>query len=281
VPPRLLLNPGRSASVTASAASAESGARRLHRRLPGYAATPLLDMPALAERVGVGRVLVKAEVERFGLPSFKVLGASWAVYRVLCERLSGEPEWSGVEDLAAVVAAELGLLHLVAATDGNHGRAVAHMARLLGLGATILVPDGTVAARIDGIAGEGADVVVVHGSYDDAVAISASMASERNLVVSDTSWPGYEDPPRWVIEGYSTIFAELAEQLPALGLAVDRIDVAVVPSGSGPWARPRPSTSVARPSSGWNRSRRPVSWRRSRRGRWSRSRARTGRSWPG
>jgi diaminopropionate ammonia-lyase len=181
--------------------------------------------------VGVGRVVAKAEVERFGLPSFKVLGASWATYRLLSQRMGGEPAWSTVEELAAVVARELGPLRLVAATDGNHGRAVAHMARLLGLSATILVPAGTAAARIDGIAGEGADVEVVDGTYDDAVAASAALASDRVLVVSDTSWPGYQDAPRWVIEGYSTIFAELAEQLPALG--VDDVDVVMVPLGVG------------------------------------------------
>lgn len=196
--------------------------------------TPLVEMPGLAERAGVGRVLVKAEVERLGLPSFKVLGASWATYRLLTERLGAEPEWSTVDELAEVVAAKLGPLRLVAATDGNHGRAVAHIARLLGLDATIMVPAGTAAARIDAIAGEGAEVVVVDGTYDDAVAASAALASDTNVVVSDTSWPGYDRPPRWVIEGYSTIFDELAEQLPALGIAgVDELDVVMVPVGVG------------------------------------------------
>jgi diaminopropionate ammonia-lyase len=203
-----------------------------HRRLPGYAPTPLRDEPALAAATGVGRVLVKDESSRMGLPAFKILGASWATYRVLCERLGREPEWATVDDLAAVVAAELGPLRLVAATDGNHGRAVARMAKLLGLRATILVPDGTAAARIDGIASEGAEVVVSPGSYDDAVAESAAMAGERDLVISDTSWPGYEDPPRWVIEGYATIFAEIDAQLAELS-GGPVIDVAVVPLGVG------------------------------------------------
>jgi diaminopropionate ammonia-lyase len=198
-----------------------------HRRLPGYAPTPVHDLPGLAAAAGVGRVLVKDESSRLGLPAFKVLGASWATYRVLCEQLGGEPAWSSPSDLAAVVASSLGPLRLVAATDGNHGRAVAHMAALLGLGATILVPEGTAAARIDGIASEGAEVVVAPGTYDDAVVLAAGMADERTLVVSDTSWPGYEDVPRRVIEGYATIFAELADQVP------EPIDVVVVPLGVG------------------------------------------------
>ena len=202
-----------------------------HRRLPGYAPSPLRDVPALAAPCKVGRVLVKDESRRLGLPSFKVLGASWAVYRVLCERLGGEPAWETPADLAAVVAAELGPLELVAATDGNHGRAVAHMARLLGLGATVLVPDGTAVARIAGIESEGAQVMVIPGTYDDAVAESAAMASDTRLVVSDTSWPGYEGPPRWVIEGYSTIFTEVEEQLAGLGVAAP--DLVSIPVGVG------------------------------------------------
>jgi len=219
-------------------ASARPGpeVQAFHRRLPGYAPTPLHDTPVLAEAAGVGRVLVKDESSRMGLPAFKILGASWATYRVLCDRLvaagvEGEPLWDTLPDLAAMVARQLGPLRLVAATDGNHGRAVARMAKLLGLSATILVPDGTAPARIAGIAAEGADVTVVPGSYDDAVAESAALATERDLVISDTSWPGYEDPPRRVIEGYATIFAELEAQLGTLDAPVP--DLVVVPLGVG------------------------------------------------
>jgi diaminopropionate ammonia-lyase len=207
-----------------------------HRRLPGYGPTPVRDMPALAEAAAVARVLVKDESSRMGLPAFKILGASWATYRVLCERLAAsgveaDPQWDTLPDLSAMVARHLGPLRLVAATDGNHGRAVARMARLLGLSATVLVPDGTAPARIGGIAAEGAEVTVVPGTYDDAVAESAAMAGERDLVISDTSWPGYEDPPRWVIEGYATIFAELEGQLAALDAPAP--DLVMVPLGVG------------------------------------------------
>jgi diaminopropionate ammonia-lyase len=208
-----------------------------HQRLPGYAATPLRDVTALAAACGVGRVLVKDESSRLGLPAFKILGASWATYRVLCGRLGEEPSWSTLDDLAKIVADRLGSLRLVAATDGNHGRAVARMAKLLGLSATIVVPDGTADARIDGIASEGAEVIVAAGTYDDAVSLSAEMAGDRDLVISDTSWPGYEDPPRWVIEGYATIFAEIKAALGAGGvdspgdLATGAPDVVVTDGG--------------------------------------------------
>jgi diaminopropionate ammonia-lyase len=198
-----------------------------HRTLPGYAPTPLRDMPALAELAGVGRVLVKDESSRLGLPAFKVLGASWATVRLVAERLGGDAAWGSLDDLGATVAEQLGALRLAAATDGNHGRAVAHMARLLGAAATIAVPEGTAQARIDGIASEGAEVIVCPGTYEDAVTLVAGMASDTTLVVSDTSWPGYQDVPRRVIEGYSTIFAEIEDQ------AGGTLDMAVVPLGVG------------------------------------------------
>jgi diaminopropionate ammonia-lyase len=184
-----------------------------HRRLPGYAPTPLVDAPGLAARLGVAKVWVKDESSRLGLPAFKILGASWATYKAL-EQHQGHTfaPWRTLGELASQLAA-LRPLRLAAATDGNHGRAVAHMARLLGLGARIFVPAGTAEARIRAIEGEGAEVIVVDGTYDDAVALSAAEAGPNCLVISDTSWPGYESVPRDVIEGYATIFAEVDDEL--------------------------------------------------------------------
>jgi diaminopropionate ammonia-lyase len=180
-----------------------------HRGMDGYAPSELRDAPELAEAMGVRRVLLKVETERFGLPAFKILGASWAAERLLADR-----------DVEGIT--------LVTATDGNHGRAVARVARMRGLAAHILVPAGTAQARIDGIAGEGAHVEVVDGSYDQAVAKAAGMADDTHVVVSDTSWPGYEDVPRWVVEGYETIFREADEQLGG-----ELPDAALIPIGVG------------------------------------------------
>ncbi len=218
-----------------------------HRRLPGYQPTPLIDAPELARMLGIGQVLVKDESNRLGLPAFKILGASWAVYRALEKRAAeategraGKPghcfasdtaagpghaevcpsgvfePWSTVEELAKRLAL-LKPLTLVTATDGNHGRGVAHVAALFGFGARIFVPAGTAQARIDGITSEGAIVQVVDGTYDDAVACAAREANEHCLVISDTSWPGYEEIPRWVMEGYSTILWEIDDELARRG----------------------------------------------------------------
>jgi diaminopropionate ammonia-lyase len=200
------INTHRSGAFAASAPDASPG---FHRGMDGYAPSELRDAPELAEALGVRRDVLKVETERFGLPAFKILGASWAAERLLEGR-------------------DLESMTLVTATDGNHGRAVARVARMRGIAAHILVPAGTAQARIDGIASEGAHVEVVDGSYDEAVAQAAGMADDTHIVLSDTSWPGYEDVPRWVVEGYETIFREADEQL-----AGEPPDVAFIPIGVG------------------------------------------------
>lgn len=213
--PRFFSNEG--AAAFAVAASEERAPREFHRRLPGYAPTPLIELPELARRLGIGQLLVKNESSRLGLPAFKILGASWAVYRALEKHLGRSLEpWQTLDELKAILAPARPLAFSTA-TDGNHGRAVAHMAALLGCEAQIYVPTGTAQARIDGIASEGARIEVVRGSYDEAVARAAEDAGARCLVISDTSWPGYEEIPRWVMEGYSTIFAEIDEELARRG----------------------------------------------------------------
>ncbi|MCO5177525.1 MAG: diaminopropionate ammonia-lyase [Thermomicrobiales bacterium] len=179
-----------------------------HRALAGYAPSRLAEAPHAAAALGIGRLLVKDESSRLGLPAFKILGAAWAIYRALEARLGGFAPWESLDDIAAQIA-PLGNLTLVAATDGNHGRAVARMAALLGLSSRIYVPDDMVHARRDAIASEGAEVVVFHGTYDEAVSRSAEDADDTHLVISDTSWPGYQDDRPGVIDGYSTILWEV------------------------------------------------------------------------
>jgi diaminopropionate ammonia-lyase len=205
----------------------------LHQRLPGYTPTPLVAAPQLAAQLGLAEIWVKDESCRMGLPAFKILGASWASYRAL-ERHARQQQlpigsWESLAQLAEQLA-PLRPLSLVAATDGNHGRAVAWLARQLGFAAHILVPQGTAPARIAALQGEGAQVTLVAGSYDDAVARSARLAGPRALVISDTSWPGYETVPRDVIAGYSTIFWEIdaaleQRRMPAPDLVVVQMGV--------------------------------------------------------
>ncbi|MET7639973.1 diaminopropionate ammonia-lyase [Streptomyces sp. NPDC005438] len=200
-----------------------------HRSLPGYAPTPLTSLPALAERLGVGMVLVKDESRRLGLPAFKILGASYAIARALSARL-GVDEALPLEVLRDRLRTVEGL-SLVAATDGNHGCAVAHVAGLLGLAATIYVPPGVSAPAKAAIASEGAELVELDLPYDAVVAHADRRAGGDALLIQDTSWQGYENVPQWIVDGYATLVREIDEQLAATG--TDRLDLLVVPAGVG------------------------------------------------
>lgn len=138
--------------------------RDFHRTLPGYAPTPLREVPVLAHELGVGRLHVKDEAARLGLPAFKILGVSWACHQVVQRR-------PGVE--------------LVTATDGNHGRAVARMARRLGSPATAFVPGVMLDRTSELIESEGAHVRRVAGDYDVAVAEGAEYAELHNGIGED------------------------------------------------------------------------------------------------
>jgi len=215
-------------------AAAPAEALAFHAGLPGYAATRLAELPALARELDVARLFVKDESARLGLPAFKALGAYWAIAQVLAAR-AGLP---GRLTLGALRAAAAGQhLTLITATDGNHGRAVARFAALLGLRAHVLVPQAVPAPAVAQIAAEGATVTTVAGSYDDAVARGARVAAgDRNTVlVQDMAWPGYADVPARIVEGYGTMLAEVDAQLAAAGAA--RPDLVVVPAGVGSLAQ--------------------------------------------
>jgi len=194
--------------------------RGFHRQLPGYQISPLKNLPNLAATLGLGGIWVKDESQRMALNSFKILGGSYAIYRVV-KRLLGlqEEELSFDELTSSAVRARLGDLVFTAATDGNHGRGVAWAADAMNLRSVIYVHSGTSKARIDAIASSGAEVRVVEGTYDDAVRQASQDAALNGWqVVSDTSWEGYEDVPRWVMQGYSTMWSEIQEQLAAQGI---------------------------------------------------------------
>ena len=205
-----------------------------HAGLPGYLPTPLVDLPALAAELGVARVLVKDESSRLGLPAFKILGASGAIARLLARRagLDGAPALAELKHAAAGRG-----LTLVTATDGNHGRAVARMAGMLGLDAYVIVPRGVPAHAASAIAAEGARVTRVDGTYDQAVRRAAAYAASRPdaELVQDLAWPGYEEVPGWIVEGYATLLHEIDAELAARGLA--QPGMIVVPAGVGSLAQ--------------------------------------------
>ena len=197
-----------------------AGVAGFHRSLPGYAMTRLVPVPGLARELGVRSVFVKEEASRLGLPAFKVLGASYAVSRALSERYgAGGGRALPLDELRAAAAGH-DPVELIAATDGNHGRAVAHFARLLGLPSRIFFAAGISAAASSAIAAEASEAVELDRPYDDVVLAArqaAASAGDAALLIQDTSWPGYEQIPQWITDGYATLFHEAGEQLAAAG----------------------------------------------------------------
>ncbi len=182
----------------------------------GYAPTPLRDLAAIASGAGLGLVRLKDEADRFGLGSFKALGGAYAVAGILANELAraGVAPAACSADLAAGrFAAATRALTVCCATDGNHGRSVAWGAQRFGCRCVIFVHQTVSQGRVDAIARYGAEVRRVGGTYDDAVREAARLAeAEGWFVVSDTSWPGYAEVPRDVMQGYRLMADEAADQ---------------------------------------------------------------------
>ncbi|KAI4127227.1 MAG: hypothetical protein LQ347_004686 [Umbilicaria vellea] len=201
-----------------------------HRTLPDYAPTPLINLDSLARHFGVGHVLLKNEARRFGLPAYKILGASWGIYRALIAKLN-LPAKVSLGELA--IAASKANIKLYATTDGNHGRAVARMAKYLGIPANITVPRFVDAATQEMIRSEGATVKLIHADYDESINTVKEEARQdpNGLLVIDVAWPGYEDIPQLIVDGYSTMFSEIDSQ--AADLVARAPDLVIVPIGAG------------------------------------------------
>lgn len=186
-----------------------------HRSVNNYAPTPLHNLRHLADEFGLAGLYVKDESFRFGLNAFKSLGATWAVARILCDRLDRdilEIDFSFFRQQQ--IKDKIKGLTFTTATDGNHGRGLAWAARQFGCLANIFMPKGTVPGRVSSIEAEGATVTVTDMNYDDTVRMAAALARRNGwIIVQDTAWEGYEDIPLWIVQGYTTMAAEALDQI--------------------------------------------------------------------
>lgn len=193
--------------------------RRFHQSFPEYSVTPLVELKSLAEELGVSNIFVKDESYRFGLNAFKVLGGSYAIAREIGTRMGiSEEELTLARLLQPDVQARLGQLRFVTATDGNHGRGVAWTAQRLGHRAVVFMPKGTAAERLENIRKLGVEASITDCNYDDSVRLARQYAAEHEgIVVQDTSWESYHNVPLHIMQGYTTMGAEIVEQLAAYG----------------------------------------------------------------
>ena len=194
-----------------------SNSLEFHSSLDCYNESPLFSLDFLSKELNISKLYIKDESKRFGLNAFKVLGASYAV----CEILKKNPEIS----------------IFCAATDGNHGRAVAWVARKLKRKAIIYMPSWTVPERVKAIEQEGAEVHVIDKSYDIAVEIASARVKQRNdagnnywSLIQDTAWDGFEEIPLDIMKGYWTEMYEITQQM-----GEEVIDVLFLQSGVGSW----------------------------------------------
>lgn len=220
---------------------------RFHQSLPNYEPTPLVSLDSLAKEIGVGAIHVKDETNRFGLPAFKILGASWGAFRSIAEKL-GLPLDSEIDTVRE--AAKAHQLTLYAATEGNHGRAVARMGAIFDISAEIHVPASMHHSTVKLIESEGAKVVVSKGKYEDAT-LEAESASkhEQGILVQDHAFGDYQTVPQasnisrpmttsnsnvwqWIVDGYGTMMREVDKQLGST-----KADLVIAPVGVGSFAQ--------------------------------------------
>ena len=209
-------------------------ARTFHRSFPQYAVTPLAKLSRMAQRLGIGGLYVKDESYRFGLNAFKVLGGSFAMAKYIAGEMGRDMADMTYDYLTSpAFRADFGQATFFTATDGNHGRGVAWAANKLGQKAVVHMPKGSTRRRFENIAAEGAAVTIEELNYDDCVRLAAAEAAEteHGVVIQDTAWPGYEEIPAWIMEGYGTMAAEAAEQLQDYG--TDRPTHILIQAGVG------------------------------------------------
>ena len=202
--------------------------REFHSSIPGYAPTPLAELDALAQSLGIAGMYVKDESYRFGLNAFKGLGGSYSLGCYIADQLRKEKAAPAItaapdNDIQVLSFAEitseetrgkLGEITFVTATDGNHGRGVAWTAHMLGQKAVVYMPKGSVQERLENIRRLGAEAEITDVNYDDTVAFAARQAEEKGWVlIQDTAWEGYEEIPTWIMQGYMTLGLEAVEQL--------------------------------------------------------------------
>ncbi|WP_299981204.1 diaminopropionate ammonia-lyase [Desulfobacula sp.] len=183
-----------------------------HKSLPDYKPTPLIRLSSLADKLGIDELLIKDESQRFDLNAFKVLGASYAIAKVLGNKLNLSNDELTFE---RIVSEQFKFKKIIfaTATDGNHGRAVAWTAEKFGCKAVVYLPKGSSLARLKAIKQFGATASIVNQNFDDTVIYAEKMAKENGwILLQDTSWAGYGEVPIHIMQGYFTLITEFLYQ---------------------------------------------------------------------
>lgn len=196
-------------------AEATKHVSNFHKSIPNYSPTPLVNLQQLSKKLGVKNIYIKDESKRFDLNAFKVLGGSYSLAALISNKLGYNLNDLTYEQIVAPTTKEkLGDVTFVTATDGNHGRGVAWTAKLLNQKSVVYMPKGSALERLNNIKALGAHAEILDLNYDDAVRFANKMAEENSWeLVQDTSWENYEEIPKTIMQGYTTMGHEIVDQI--------------------------------------------------------------------
>lgn len=193
----------------------EEDSINFHRSFDQYGETPLYQLKNYAKEKGVKAIYIKDESYRFGLNSFKVLGSSYAIGKLISNKLN-----KNIKEISFNYLRDNGWkkefkeMVLVTAAEGNHGRGVAWTAKQLGLEAKVYMPIGSTDNRLNYIRDLGAEAHITDMSYDNTVRYVVEQANINNwILVQNTAWEGYIEVPKWIMQGYSTLAKEIIDQI--------------------------------------------------------------------
>lgn len=182
-----------------------------HRQLPNYIPTPLVDWQVYASQHHLKNLFIKDESQRLGLKSFKGLGTSYAMFRILCERNHLDPQTTSLAKLRTMDHSKV---TFVCASHGNQGVAMAWATSLFGCSSYLLIPKGSSKTYQNQIKRKNVQVVITDGSYDQAIQKARAWAKDNDgILLQDIAWDGYTKIPTWIIEGYLTMAKEIQQQI--------------------------------------------------------------------
>lgn len=208
---------------TAYSYGSTTNVRQVHESIRGYNPTQMACLKTFAQEAGLGAMFVKDESTRFGEQAFKPLGSVYAMYRAICEVMQLDYRLTSLEQLLQTPSYReaISKMTFITTTDGNHGRGVSWASALFGSRSYVYMPKGTVPVRAENIRRAGnAHVEITDMCYDDCVKFTASLARHNGwYLIQDTSWPGYEHVPGWIMLGYTTMLYEALSQMKAHGFS--------------------------------------------------------------
>lgn len=173
-----------------------------------YSVSPLIEI----EGPGDQTFLAKDESNRMGLGAFKALGAPYAISRLIDRmwRAQAGDRLPLARSNHASVREFASRLTFVCASAGNHGVGVAAGARAFGASSRIYLARTVPAGFADRLKALGAEAVISGNDYEASMAAAVADADGTGaILLADSTWPGYTEIPKLVMEGYCVIAEEL------------------------------------------------------------------------